>query len=765
MVSFVQQAIEKLILFFFFFFFVQPATSSHYWKGEENEGYGPRNIAASQGRHLPMISKLEKPTVPLNLMERGGALRVKNKAGSFQARVAFGEEWLKGPSVDEWSLPQGWRGLWSRRLPPPCKGKITINARARTPNDPGSKGATRSASPQGAAPKRRTDRPSRPTPLPGSHTPAFSTGEWRRIYNPPLSPSCHGDQPQVLSFLLVPGTFLRRRRNGAGLGPDAPVAALGDRAVVKKNVARRGWRSRRQRRHRGDGQRLRSAAVQASLPANGQTPGGTALGGRRVRAARAPPRRGGGAGAAEARARTCPSTCAGGRAGPSAHLGRRRHHAPLGNTASQRPSADPLPRRSPPRPGPGAFHWTEARSIRLEGGRRLGARPSCRPRPMRIGLLRVGATEEAAGGGCASARAGLPRRRRRGARRWGPGSGGSGGCCGWERAGSAWPRSATAERPTPPPRRLGSRRREGLVGGGGSCCGAGRAARRSPPSAPRPRPRPRRRAFGEAGLAPTAAPPRSPASASKALGRSGSIGDLQLCKLDELDCLVKGILYIDSVGFNGRSQCYYFENPADAEKCQKLPFDLKNPYPLLLVNIGSGVSILAVYSKDNYKRVTGTSLGGGTFFGLCCLLTGCTTFEEALEMASRGDSTKVDKLVRDIYGGDYERFGLPGWAVASSFGNMMSKEKREAVSKEDLARAMLITITNNIGSIARMCALNENINQVVFVGNFLRINTIAMRLLAYALDYWSKGQLKALFSEHEGYFGAVGALLELLKIP
>lgn len=38
---------------------------------------------------------------------------------------------------------------------------------------------------------------------------------------------------------------------------------------------------------------------------------------------------------------------------------------------------------------------------------------------------------------------------------------------------------------------------------------------------------------------------------------------------------------------------------------------------------------------------------------------------------------------------------------------MMSKEKREAISKEDLARATLVTITNNIGSIARMCALNE----------------------------------------------------------
>ncbi|CAJ0943256.1 unnamed protein product [Ranitomeya imitator] len=84
-----------------------------------------------------------------------------------------------------------------------------------------------------------------------------------------------------------------------------------------------------------------------------------------------------------------------------------------------------------------------------------------------------------------------------------------------------------------------------------------------------------------------------------------------------------------------------------------------------------------------------------------------------------------------------------------SFGNMIYKDKRESVSKEDLARATLVTITNNIGSIARMCAVNEKINRVVFVGNFLRVNTLSMKLLAYALDYWSNGQLKALFLEHE----------------
>ncbi|XP_076016406.1 pantothenate kinase 1a isoform X1 [Genypterus blacodes] len=241
------------------------------------------------------------------------------------------------------------------------------------------------------------------------------------------------------------------------------------------------------------------------------------------------------------------------------------------------------------------------------------------------------------------------------------------------------------------------------------------------------------------------------------------MADLELLKLDELDCLIRGLLFVDRVSFNGHPECYYFQNPSDTQSCVKRPCSLEDPFPMLLVNIGSGVSILAVYSQDNYKRVTGTSLGGGTFLGLCCLLTGCETFEEALEMASKGDSTNVDKLVKDIYGGDYERFGLQGSAVASSFGHMMSKEKRDSISKEDLARATLVTITNNIGSIARMCAVNEKIERVVFVGNFLRINTVSTKLLAYAMDFWSKGQLRALFLEHEGYFGAVGALMELLK--
>ena len=46
--------------------------------------------------------------------------------------------------------------------------------------------------------------------------------------------------------------------------------------------------------------------------------------------------------------------------------------------------------------------------------------------------------------------------------------------------------------------------------------------------------------------------------------------------------------------------------------------------------------------------MSGTSLGGGTFLGLCSLLTNCQTFEEALELADKGDNKNVDKVCNDI---------------------------------------------------------------------------------------------------------------------
>ena len=72
-------------------------------------------------------------------------------------------------------------------------------------------------------------------------------------------------------------------------------------------------------------------------------------------------------------------------------------------------------------------------------------------------------------------------------------------------------------------------------------------------------------------------------------------------------------------------------------------------------------------SATDFQRIGGTSVGGGTFLGLCALLAGTESFEEAITLAEKGDSNRVDKLVRDIFGGDYTQFGLSGDVVAARY--------------------------------------------------------------------------------------------------
>ncbi|KAI0217085.1 hypothetical protein L0F63_003788, partial [Massospora cicadina] len=127
-----------------------------------------------------------------------------------------------------------------------------------------------------------------------------------------------------------------------------------------------------------------------------------------------------------------------------------------------------------------------------------------------------------------------------------------------------------------------------------------------------------------------------------------------------------------------------------------------------LVNIGSGVSIIKVTGPNEFERVSGTSLGGGTFWGLASLLTGLKSFDgiqftpldfiflEILEYSKRGQNKNVDMLVGDIYGQDYTKIGLKSTAIASSMGKIYRKDLKDSSSPEykpeDLCASLLYTI-------------------------------------------------------------------------
>ena len=195
-------------------------------------------------------------------------------------------------------------------------------------------------------------------------------------------------------------------------------------------------------------------------------------------------------------------------------------------------------------------------------------------------------------------------------------------------------------------------------------------------------------------------------------------------------------------------------------------------FPFLLCNVGTGVSILHVQSETDYTRVSGTALGGGTFLGLARLLTQARRFEEALEVAARGDARRVNMLVSDIYGSGDERSGLklPGDLTASFFAKNIAADDPEAdpraqVTDDDICKSLVVMIAQNVAQIAHLNARIHGARRVFFTGNFLRRNDLALRTLVYTMHRWKQLDdypTEAVFFRHEGYFGAIGAFLQTL---
>ncbi|GAA5892314.1 pantothenate kinase [Sporobolomyces salmoneus] len=205
-------------------------------------------------------------------------------------------------------------------------------------------------------------------------------------------------------------------------------------------------------------------------------------------------------------------------------------------------------------------------------------------------------------------------------------------------------------------------------------------------------------------------------------------------------------------------------------------------FPCLLVNIGSGVSIIKIDDYGKFERISGTSLGGGTLWGLLSLLTGAKSFDDMLALADRGDNSSVDMLVGDIYGQDYQKIGLKSSTIASSFGKVFRKgeggggddddeegdeeeeeERKKSFKPEDISRSLLYAISNNIGQIAYMNAEKHNLDRIYFGGGFIRGHAATISTLSYAIRFWSKGTKRALFLRHEGYLGGIGAWLKNLE--
>lgn len=250
---------------------------------------------------------------------------------------------------------------------------------------------------------------------------------------------------------------------------------------------------------------------------------------------------------------------------------------------------------------------------------------------------------------------------------------------------------------------------------------------------------------------------------------------VEIIREDEMECLIIGLdFFITEIPQEVFS--YSEEEPMEFADARG------DIYPYLLVNIGSGVSMVKVSGPRQYERVGGTSLGGGTFWGILSLLTGARTFDEMLKMAEQGDNSGVDMLVGDIYGAGYSKIGLKSNTIASTFGKVFkmkraaerNAEDGEGLNRadseddsepagfrvEDMSRSLLYAISNNIGQIAYLQCEKHGLKHIYFGGSFIRGHTQTMNTLSYAIKFWSRGEKQAYFLRHEGYLGSVGAFLK-----
>jgi len=246
--------------------------------------------------------------------------------------------------------------------------------------------------------------------------------------------------------------------------------------------------------------------------------------------------------------------------------------------------------------------------------------------------------------------------------------------------------------------------------------------------------------------------------------RMKKVLDVEVTQEDEMECLIVGLdFFIQEIP----GEVFTF-SPTDKVISYLPPQTPPSPiYPYLLCNIGSGVSMLKVSAPNTFERIGGSSLGGGTLWGLLSLLTPAAGFDEMLALSEEGDNTNVDMLVGDIYGADYLKVGLKSSTIASTFGKVARKSRERGSSMsslkgfnpQDISRSLLFAISNNIGQITYLQAQLHDLQHIYFGGSFIRGHTITMNTLSYAIKFWSKGTKQAYFLRHEGYLGSIGAFL------
>lgn len=280
-----------------------------------------------------------------------------------------------------------------------------------------------------------------------------------------------------------------------------------------------------------------------------------------------------------------------------------------------------------------------------------------------------------------------------------------------------------------------------------------------------------------------------------------------IVKVDEMKAIAEGFSFL----VRNSDSAFIFDSKS--RDCYPVPSsEMEAPFPLLLVNVGSGVSMIKIDGPGEFSRVQGSPIGGGTVLGLGKVLFDAESFEEIMDLSMKGDSNKVDLSVGDLLGRvfsqDEDDDSENVWnfnTVASSLAKLNSGDVDVEQHRADLAQSVVRMVSYNIGYIAYLVARLYAINRIYFSGKYVNKHIPTMDAISYAVRFYerwrppptaegsifpvksvengvssdqrsklsgsddpreenpSKLKFNVRFLHQEGYVGAIGALLTVYK--
>jgi len=130
----------------------------------------------------------------------------------------------------------------------------------------------------------------------------------------------------------------------------------------------------------------------------------------------------------------------------------------------------------------------------------------------------------------------------------------------------------------------------------------------------------------------------------------------------------------------------------------------------IVINMGTGTTIVHAIKNGTITHLGGTGVGGGTLSGLSKLLLGMDNYRHIYDLAEKGDIGRIDLRIRDITNKDILP-GLPDIMTAANFGKIS-----DLASKSDIAFGIINMVFETIGMLAVFAARNHEIEDIILTG-------------------------------------------------